>query len=66
MEEAKTKQKLLPNDLFFGAVKEGRVRDWVTQVGAQQVGSDPFRRLISHLQPVLQDTDWELVRWITG
>lgn len=66
MEEGEAKQQLLPDDLFAGAVKEGGVRDRVTQVGAQQVGSQSFWRLVGHLQPVLQDTDWELVRWIAG
>lgn len=66
VEEGETKQQLLPDDLFAGAVKEGGVRDRVTQVGAQQVGSQSFWRLVGHLQPVLQDTDWELVRRIAG
>lgn len=66
VEEGETKQQLLPNDLFLRAAKEGRVRDGVTQVRAHQVGSNSFRGLIGHLQPVLQDTDRELVGWITG
>lgn len=61
MEKSETEQELLPNGLFFGAVKEIWVRDGVTKVGAQQVGSNSFRRLISHLQSILQDTNWELV-----
>lgn len=66
MEEGETKQELLPNLLFLGADKEGRVRDGVTQVRAQQVCSYPFGGLIGHLQPILQDADWELVGRITG
>lgn len=61
MKEGETKQELLPNNLFLGGAKEGRVTDRVTQVGAQQVGSHSFRRLVGHLHSILQDTDWELV-----
>lgn len=64
MEEGETEQEFLPDDLFLGAAEEVRISNGVTQVRAQQIGSDSFGRLIGHLQSILQDADRELVRWV--
>lgn len=61
VEEGEAKEQLLPDGLLAGAVEEGGVRNRVAQVGAQQVGAQPFGRLVGHLQAVLQDADRELV-----
>lgn len=66
MEKAKAKEKLLPCMGFGGAVKEGGVTKWVSEVGAQQISSETFRRLVSHLHSILQDTDRKLFTRVTG
>lgn len=66
MEKAKAKEQLPPGMGFGGAVKEGWITEWVSEVGAQQVGPQTFRRLVSHLHTILQDTDWKLLAGVTG
>lgn len=66
MEKGEAKEQLLPNGLLAGAVKEGRIGNRVAQVGAQQVGAQPFGWLVGHLEAVLQDADRKLVRWVAG
>lgn len=66
MEEAEAKEEFPPCVGFGRAVEEGGVTEWVSEVGAQQIGSETFRRLVGHLHSVLQDTDWKLFTWVTG
>lgn len=66
MEKAEAKEQFPPGVGFGGAVEEGRVTEWVSEVGAQQIGSQTFRRLVSHLHSILQDTDRKLFTRVTG
>ena len=51
MEETQSEEKLAPNLRFVAALEEGGVRNGVIQVGSEEVGPQPFGRLISHLHP---------------
>lgn len=61
MEEAQAKQQLLPHFCLRAALEEHGVRDGVIEVGAQQVGTQPFGRLVGHFDPVLEDADRKLL-----
>lgn len=66
MEKAEPKKHLLPQFLLLTAVEEGGIRNGVVEVGAQEVRSHSFRRLVGHLDSILEDADWKLLRRVTG
>ena len=57
VKEAQPKQKLPPWLSFIATFKELWVWDGVIEVGAQEVGTQPFRRLIRHLHSYIQEND---------
>lgn len=66
MKKGQPEKELLPLNWFLAAPEEGGVRDGVADVGAQQVCPQAFGRLVGHFQTVLQNTDWEMLGWVTG
>ena len=56
MEEAQTKQHLMPAEGALAAPKEAGVRDWVIEIRAQEVGAQTFGRLIGHLDTWVKQT----------
>ena len=61
MEEAQAEEQRLPSVRIRPAhpLEEGRVRDRVLDEGAEQVGAQAERRLVGHLDAVLEDGDGE-------
>lgn len=51
---------------LFAAVEKFRIVDGVIVVGPYDVEAQTFRRLVGHLDTVLQDGHWEGGGWVTG
>lgn len=66
MEKREPEEEFLPINGFSAALKELGVRDGVADIRAQQVCSQSFGGLVGHLQPILQNTDWEMLGRIAG
>ena len=47
-------------NLCLDASKEFWIRDWIAQIGADDIGSQSLRRLIGHLHSVLQHGHGEM------
>lgn len=66
VEKSQPEKEFLPLNWFLAAPEEGGVRDGMAHVGAQQVCSQAFGWLVGHFQTILQNTDWEMLGWVTG
>jgi hypothetical protein len=60
MEKREPKEQTLESQRLQATLKKRVTRQWLQTIAAAHVGAQPCRRLICHLDAVLQDVDREL------
>jgi len=64
VEEHKTEEQLAELLWLSGSIEELLVTNWVDQERVSQVGTETLWRLVGHLDTILQNSNWEVWRWV--